>query len=191
MNFLIIGSDSRELRSTTRPTTRRSATRTPRTRPPRSDTMMVLHANGDHSFAVSFPRDLWVDIPGKGNAKINAAFNDGPAEGRRHAAVRLQRADQPLPRGRLRDLRGDRRRDRHGARVDPRASSATTSPGCHAVLGAGCYQLDGADRARNASAPGNLEILDPNGKYDPETGQRWSCSTPPPTSAGSSASRTS
>ena len=43
--------------------------------PPRSDTMMVLHADGDQSFAVSFPRDLWVNIPGVGNAKINAAFN--------------------------------------------------------------------------------------------------------------------
>ena len=40
--------------------------------------MMVLHANGDRSFAVSFPRDLWVTIPGRGAMKINAAFNDGP-----------------------------------------------------------------------------------------------------------------
>ena len=27
---------------------------------------------------MSFPRDLWVDIPGQGSAKINAAFNGGP-----------------------------------------------------------------------------------------------------------------
>ena len=40
--------------------------------------MMVLHANGDQSFAVSFPRDLWVTIPGRGAMKLNAAFNDGP-----------------------------------------------------------------------------------------------------------------
>ena len=39
---------------------------------------MVLHADGQASYAVSFPRDLWVDIPGRGNAKINAAYNDGP-----------------------------------------------------------------------------------------------------------------
>jgi LCP family protein required for cell wall assembly len=26
---------------------------------------------------VSFPRDLWVNIPGRGNMKLNAAFNDG------------------------------------------------------------------------------------------------------------------
>jgi anionic cell wall polymer biosynthesis LytR-Cps2A-Psr (LCP) family protein len=39
---------------------------------------MVLHADGDKTYAVSFPRDLWVDIPGKGKGKINAAYNDGP-----------------------------------------------------------------------------------------------------------------
>jgi LCP family protein required for cell wall assembly len=27
---------------------------------------------------VSFPRDLWVNIPNRGNMKLNAAFNDGP-----------------------------------------------------------------------------------------------------------------
>jgi LCP family protein required for cell wall assembly len=27
---------------------------------------------------VSFPRDLWLNIPGRGASKINAAFNDGP-----------------------------------------------------------------------------------------------------------------
>ena len=39
---------------------------------------MVLHADGDQTYAVSFPRDLWVNVPGKGMAKINAAYNDGP-----------------------------------------------------------------------------------------------------------------
>ena len=46
----------------------------------RSDTMMVLHVEPSalRTFVVSFPRDLWVDIPGVGKSKINAAFNDGP-----------------------------------------------------------------------------------------------------------------
>lgn len=46
----------------------------------RSDTIMVLHVypGGTKSLLVSFPRDLWVDIPGKGSSKINAAFNEGP-----------------------------------------------------------------------------------------------------------------
>jgi LCP family protein required for cell wall assembly len=41
--------------------------------------MMVLHVepNAQRTLAVSFPRDLWVDIPGVGGSKINAAFNEG------------------------------------------------------------------------------------------------------------------
>jgi len=45
----------------------------------RSDTMMVLHVEpgAQRTLAVSFPRDLWVEIPGVGGSKINAAFNEG------------------------------------------------------------------------------------------------------------------
>ncbi|HET8604297.1 MAG TPA: LCP family protein [Marmoricola sp.] len=43
----------------------------------RSDTIMVLHIDGDRRGAsvISIPRDSWVDIPGYGHAKINAAFS--------------------------------------------------------------------------------------------------------------------
>ena len=46
----------------------------------RSDTIMVLHTDPDSGRAllVSFPRDLWVAVPGRGKTKINAAFNEGP-----------------------------------------------------------------------------------------------------------------
>ena len=46
----------------------------------RSDTMMVVHVEpgSRRTLVVSFPRDLWVDIPGEGMSKINAAFNIGP-----------------------------------------------------------------------------------------------------------------
>ncbi len=46
----------------------------------RSDTIMVAHVDPTthRGFVVSFPRDLWVDIPGMGRSKINAAFNAGP-----------------------------------------------------------------------------------------------------------------
>ena len=46
----------------------------------RSDTIMVAHIDDRTGTAllVSFPRDLWVAIPGIGHAKINAAFNAGP-----------------------------------------------------------------------------------------------------------------
>ncbi|TFB92012.1 LytR family transcriptional regulator [Cryobacterium sp. MDB2-10] len=44
-----------------------------------TDTMIVLHlpANGDSPTLISFPRDSWVDIPGFGKNKLNAAFAFG------------------------------------------------------------------------------------------------------------------
>ncbi|RHW23547.1 hypothetical protein D0Z08_28915 [Nocardioides immobilis] len=48
----------------------------------RSDTMMIWHLSEDHqsSQVVSFPRDSWVDIPGQGEDKLNAAFSLGGPE---------------------------------------------------------------------------------------------------------------
>ncbi|MGO1737188.1 MAG: LCP family protein [Leucobacter sp.] len=45
----------------------------------RSDTIMVMHINGDRSGAqvMSIPRDMWVPVEGHGNAKINAAMSFG------------------------------------------------------------------------------------------------------------------
>lgn len=45
----------------------------------RSDSLIVLHLSGDrqHAYLVSFPRDMWVSIPGYGKAKINAAYSWG------------------------------------------------------------------------------------------------------------------
>ncbi len=45
----------------------------------RSDTMMLLQLSGDRRTAsvVSLPRDTWVDIPGHGEAKLNAAYSWG------------------------------------------------------------------------------------------------------------------
>ena len=75
-NILIVGSDSRDFVNND---TDQSAFGTPAdTGLAKSDTMMVLHANGAQSYAVSFPRDTWVDMPGGGQARINAARNDGP-----------------------------------------------------------------------------------------------------------------
>jgi LCP family protein required for cell wall assembly len=44
-----------------------------------SDTLMVMHVAADHQSVsvVSLPRDSWVDIPGHGMNKINAAFGLG------------------------------------------------------------------------------------------------------------------
>ncbi len=45
-----------------------------------SDTMMVVHVepNLKKTLIVSFPRDLWVNVPGVGMEKIDNAFGDGP-----------------------------------------------------------------------------------------------------------------
>ncbi|WP_441245811.1 LCP family protein [Kitasatospora sp. McL0602] len=48
----------------------------------RSDTMMLMHLSADRKSVsvVSIARDTWVDIPGHGKAKINAAYSwGGPA----------------------------------------------------------------------------------------------------------------
>lgn len=45
----------------------------------RSDAIMLLHApkTGDRSYVISIPRDSWVEVPGHGRDKINAAFEKG------------------------------------------------------------------------------------------------------------------
>lgn len=61
LNYVLMGSDSRgEDRG-------------------RSDVLMLAHVPPEHDkvYVVSFPRDMWVDIPGRGKDKINAAFAYG------------------------------------------------------------------------------------------------------------------
>ena len=78
VNFLVIGSDSRAFVDAEGGASEESFGDVSDAGPPKSDTLMVLHANGDRSFAVSFPRDTWVTMPDGGQGKINGAFNDGP-----------------------------------------------------------------------------------------------------------------
>ena len=61
MNILLIGSDSRG------------------TDQGRSDSFIIVHVSADRKsvYLVSFPRDMWVTIPGNGKAKINAAYSWG------------------------------------------------------------------------------------------------------------------
>jgi LCP family protein required for cell wall assembly len=77
-NFLIIGSDTRSFVQSEADKQAFTNSDTTVDGPARSDTMMVLHADGKRSYAVSFPRDLYVEVPGLGKQKINAAFNKGP-----------------------------------------------------------------------------------------------------------------
>jgi polyisoprenyl-teichoic acid--peptidoglycan teichoic acid transferase len=77
-NFLLIGSDSRAFVDT--PGDSAAFGSAQQETGQRSDTIMVAHVDAKTGTAllVSFPRDLWVAIPGLGHAKINAAFNSGP-----------------------------------------------------------------------------------------------------------------
>jgi LCP family protein required for cell wall assembly len=67
LNYVLLGSDSR---NTSDPADGRS------------DTIMVVHLTKkrDKAYIVSFPRDMYVSIPGQGKDKINAAYSvGGPA----------------------------------------------------------------------------------------------------------------
>lgn len=76
-NFLILGSDSRS--ELTDPDAPRAFGDVDGER---SDTVMVVHVDPESQtgFVVSFPRDTWVDIPGYGEAKLNAAYGLGQEE---------------------------------------------------------------------------------------------------------------
>ncbi|WP_213814085.1 LCP family protein [Glaciihabitans sp. dw_435] len=56
-----------------------------------TDTMIVLHipADGSKATLISFPRDSWVDIPGFGKNKLNAAFTLGSDAGATVDGARL------------------------------------------------------------------------------------------------------
>jgi LCP family protein required for cell wall assembly len=77
-NYLIIGSDTRSFVASDADAKAFGGKDTEGGQ--RSDTMMVVHIEpgAKRTLVVSFPRDLWVDIPGVGMSKINAAFNTGP-----------------------------------------------------------------------------------------------------------------
>lgn len=74
-NWLIVGSDSRqELTGEDRDTLGTGSAQGRRT-----DTMMLLHipSNEQPAILVSLPRDSFLDVPGKGRRKLNAAFSLG------------------------------------------------------------------------------------------------------------------
>ncbi len=66
LNYVLLGSDSRD------PNNEGNG---------RSDSIMVVHLNAQRNkaYIISFPRDMYVDIPGYGKNKLNAAFAFGGA----------------------------------------------------------------------------------------------------------------
>ncbi|QWF21452.1 LCP family protein [Nocardioides sp. LMS-CY] len=79
VNILVIGTDRRSDVPTTG-TNARAAEWIPGAQ--RSDALMILHIDADRRGAsiISIPRDTWVNVPGYGMNKINAAFSfSGPS----------------------------------------------------------------------------------------------------------------
>src|SRR5262245_59215985 len=76
-NFLVLGSDSRKGLSADFGTDASLGGTS------RADTIMLVHTDPRSQKAVvlSFPRDLWVKIPGEGFDRINTAFEGGPRGG--------------------------------------------------------------------------------------------------------------
>lgn len=74
MNILIIGSDSR---GDSRAEEAQAAAGTPADQ--RADVLMLVHVPADRQkiYGISIMRDMWVNIPGRGEAKINAGLELG------------------------------------------------------------------------------------------------------------------
>ena len=75
LTFLVIGSDGRDEMSSED----QNALSVGSTPGERSDAIMLVHLNHerDRVTVVGLPRDLWVDVPGEGEDKINAAYAYG------------------------------------------------------------------------------------------------------------------
>ena len=136
-NYLIIGSDTRAFVDNSGDAAAFGDPNNPddSVEGQRSDTLMVAHVepSAQRTFVVSFPRDLMVDMPGARRAQHDQLRLLDRAAHRlvhRHAQGQLRHRHQPLPRGRLPELQGDRQRDRQRQGVPARARSATSSSGC-------------------------------------------------------------
>ncbi|MFI7441283.1 LCP family protein [Nonomuraea indica] len=75
MNILLVGVDRRD--DLTRK--QQNELKLGREAGRRTDTMMVIHLSEDHTkvTVVSLPRDTWTTVPGKGQHKINSAYQFG------------------------------------------------------------------------------------------------------------------
>lgn len=78
-NFLVVGSDTRAFTNGSSQLQSQFGNES-QNGGQRSDTMMVVRIDPGHSktVVVSFPRDLWVQVPGIGLSKINSAYDAGP-----------------------------------------------------------------------------------------------------------------
>ena len=96
-NYLLLGSDSRQ--GLTREEQIAFGTDEQIGGENRADTIILVHTEPDQKQAVflSFPRDLWVDIPGVGEDRINAAFQAGIEHGGAQLVARTVRELTGIP----------------------------------------------------------------------------------------------
>jgi LCP family protein required for cell wall assembly len=75
-NYLLVGSDTRDFVAPGSADAKAFGGQDVSNGSGRSDTIIVVRIDPqtNHASMVSFPRDLWVQIPGHGHAKINTAF---------------------------------------------------------------------------------------------------------------------
>jgi LCP family protein required for cell wall assembly len=145
-NYLLLGSDSREGLSPAEQIA--FGTDADIGGQNRSDTIILIHTEPKQQQAVflSFPRDLWVDIPGMGMGKINSAFEGGVDGG---GPVRVARTITSLTGMRVHhvlyvDLAGfEGLVDTLGG-VDMCVPYPMVDPLTGLDIGAGCQRFDGA-----------------------------------------------
>ena len=157
-NYLLVGSDTRSFVST--PGDRAAFGSESSNQGQRSDTIMVLHAEpaAGRSLLVSIPRDLWVNIPGQGMAKINSAFDVSPQK-----LVDTIQADLGVPINHYVEVNFDLFRkivDAVGSIPVYFPAAARDSFSDLSIVAPGCYQLNGA-QALSFVRSRDMQVLDP------------------------------
>lgn len=131
----------------------------------RTDTMMVVRADPDAGTVavLSLPRDLWVDIPGHGQERLNTAWETGgPA-----LLIDTIKANLDIPVNHFLQVDGEGFQklvdQAGGATVWAAGELRDTNTG-FAAAGPGCVALDGA-QALALVRSRHLERLDPGGGW--------------------------
>ncbi|MCU1532975.1 MAG: LytR family transcriptional regulator [Arthrobacter sp.] len=141
LNILVMGTDSRDT-SDGAAATALAATASDQ----RADTLMLVHIPSDraHVFSISLMRDLWINIPDHGEAKINAAlaFGGVPLLVQTVESLLQQRIDHVVSIGfagfkGLTDALG-------GVEVDVKMPFATVRAGNRYTFAAGLNTLNGS-----------------------------------------------
>ena len=161
-NFLIIGSDTRAFVDDVADEERFGSAADQGGQ--RSDTIMVVHVDpeAETGMLVSFPRDLWVQVPGLGPAKINAAYNGGP---QRVIDTIKQNFDIPIHHYLEVNFEGFRNIvDAVGSVSMHFAAPARDTITGLSIAEAGCHALDG-DQALALVRSRAFEYQDENGEW--------------------------